>query len=185
MERLGSLSTSSINLSTKPAPSFSTLPTRALVRPRRWDIAVKHRLFRHMLKGGDPESVRVYKWHIAQRVGARIEAGIPTDRWKLTLNDYLASAQALLLSMVQDGFSPHHPIPVDRNGEILGGAHRLACALALNIETVPVARSDIECWAPAWNEAWFRDHGMQPADLDRLREDWQSLRTSNHGTPVA
>jgi hypothetical protein len=128
-----------------------------------------------MLKGGDSQSVDLYKWHIGCRVGARIEAGLPTDRWKLTLNDYLASAQALFLSMVQDGFSPHHPIPVDRNGEILGGAHRLACALALNIETVPVTKSDVAAWAPPWGEEYFRDHGMQPADLDRLREDWQSL----------
>lgn len=128
-----------------------------------------------MLKGEDKESVDLYRWHIAERVGARIEAGLPTDRWKLTLNDYLASAQALFLSMVQDGFSSHHPIPVDRNGEILGGAHRLACALALSIERVPVTKSDVAAWAPAWGEEYFRDHGMQPADLDRLREDWQSL----------
>jgi hypothetical protein len=129
-----------------------------------------------MLKGGDSQSVDLYKWHIGCRVGARIEAGLPTDRWKLTLNDYLASAQALFLSMVQDGFSPHHPIPVDRNGEILGGAHRLACALALNIEAVPVTKHDQAAWAPAWGEQWFKDNGMQPADLDRLSREWQSLR---------
>lgn len=142
---------------------------------------MKHRLFRHMLKGGDPESVIQYKWHIAERVGSRIEAGLPTDRWKLTLNDYLASAQALLLSMVQDGFSPHHPIPVDRSGEILGGAHRLACALALGIDRVLITRMDHTAWAPAWGEDWFRDHGMQPADLERLRQDWEALADHDEG----
>jgi hypothetical protein len=103
-------------------------------------------------------------------------ANLPTDKWKRTLYHYVSSAKALHNAMVHEGFRTEFAIPIDLEGELLGGAHRLACALALGMETVPVQMHQRFAWAPPWGEEYFRDHGMQPADLDRLREDWQSLR---------
>jgi hypothetical protein len=154
--------------------------TRSLITDRRWDLAVKWRFFKHLIHGGDPDSDRVYRWHIEKRSGRRMRAGVPTDKWKRSLDDYVASAGSLAGSMGMQGFLPEFAIPVDPAGELLGGAHRLACSLALGLETVRVERSVNRVWAPAWNEAWFIENGMNAADLERLRKDWQELNGLSH-----
>ena len=152
------------------------MPPARLVTPRRWDLAVKWRLFSHLLNGGDPDAERVYLWHIEQRSGARMRAGLSTDQWKRGLDDYLRSAIALVHSMAKDRFSPTSPIPIDPDGELLDGSHRVGCALALGLETVPVVRRANRAWAPAWDEAWFVANGMSGADLERLRADYGCIR---------
>jgi hypothetical protein len=141
---------------------------------------VKWRLFRHLLHGGDEDAVRVYRWHIEKRSGLRIKAGLPTDGWKRSLDDYLQSASALAGCMRRQGFFRGGAIPVDPDGELLGGAHRLACALALGIAEVPVTRDQRRVWAPAWGEAWFRDNEMAVEDIVRLRRDWLALYSGQH-----
>ncbi len=101
-----------------------------------------------------------------------MRAQLTTDVWKTSLEDYLSSAQALYQSMVAKGFDPAFPVPVDPNGELLGGAHRVACALALKIESIVVEHQERLVWAPAWGEQWFIQHGMSGEDLERLRQDW-------------
>ena len=136
---------------------------------------MKWRLFRSRLHGGDPDAERVYRWHIEARSGARLSAGLATDRWKRTIDDYVVSAGTLFASMFVDGFDPKQAIPLDPNGELLDGSHRLACALALGIEAVPVTHSSRLAWAPAWGEAWFVEKGMAAEDLARLRADYAAL----------
>lgn len=111
-------------------------------------------------------------------------AGVPTDVWKVTLEDYISAAGALCASMALRGFLPQGAVPVDPDGELLGGAHRVACALALGIEEIPVERKQNRVWAPPWGEQWFRDHGMPVEDLERLRQDWEALSSGQH-SPLA
>jgi hypothetical protein len=124
------------------------------------DIAVKYLYFNHLLGGKDSDLVKweeLYDWHIIRRSGHRMASGITTDQWKATLDDYHKSAKELLESMQKDGFSPLHPIYIDNHGELLGGAHRLACALTLKMSHVPVemrARKDPD-WPPPWDQDWF------------------------------
>jgi hypothetical protein len=142
------------------------------------DIAVKHRLFRSLLPGGEadnPEADRIYRWMIEQRSGWRMAQGLTTDLWKLKMADYVASAEALLWSMKAFGFLGHHPIPVDPDGELKNGSHRVACALALGIGDVVVVHDPEPAWAPPWDWAWFVDHGMADEDLERLRQDWEAI----------
>ena len=159
--------------------SFSTLPTRDLVTPRRLDLAVKHRLFSHLRTGGDAEAVDVYDWHIMKRSGARMAAGMPTDNWKTTIDHYHAAAAHLLASMEHNGFWPAHAIPVDLRGELLNGSHRLACAIALGIDEVPVERRTEYCWAKPWNREWFLANGVEPDVLERIERDWEILNGSD------
>lgn len=98
-----------------------------------------------------------------------------TDQWKRTVHDYVHSAAILLYSMSINGFDPDHVIPIDPDGELLGGAHRLACTLALGIDTVPVKPHEQRIWAPAWGRDWFVDNGMAEDDLIRLDVDWKAL----------
>ncbi len=145
-------------------------------------MAVKWRLFYHLRHGGnDPDSLRIYLWHIEKRSGNRMRAGVATDQWKRTPRDYLLAAELLYQSMTDRGFDPDYPIPIDPNGELLNGSHRVACALALGIGEVVVERSPHQVWAPPWGYGWFADHGMVKSGLDRLLTDWEKMHGRNLG----
>lgn len=140
---------------------------------------------RHLLHGGDPDAERVYRWHIEKRSGARMAAGLATDKWKRSVDEYVDAAQALVFSMAMHGFDPArfvhsmHPaegIPIDPNRELLDGSHRVAAALALGIPEMQVKREPSYVWAPAWGYDWFVENGMNEADLARLRSDWDEMR---------
>lgn len=169
------ISTSNISPSTPQETSFSLLPARTLVTPRRLDLALKYRFFRHLIDGKDPEAETLYRWHIEARSGYRMRAGLATDGWKRSVDHYVISAKALCNAMAHEGFRPECAVPIDPDGELLGGAHRVACALALQIKEIPVARQSRFAWAPPWDEQWFRDNGMKEEDLARLGGDRQSL----------
>lgn len=77
--------------------------------------------------------------------------------------------------MAHRGFLPEGAVPVDPDGELLGGAHRVACALALGIEEIAIERKENRAWAPPWDMQWFIDHGMGEEDLERLRQDWRFM----------
>lgn len=138
-------------------------------------MAIKARLFSHLLHGDDEDAIRVYLWHIVTRRQANLSVGVGMDANKATDAEYVPQAAALLASMVEKGFDPAFPIPIDPNGELLGGAHRVACALALGVEEVPVERKAQMVWAPAWGEQWFTAHGCLAEDLERIRRDWTAL----------
>jgi hypothetical protein len=102
---------------------------------------------------------------------------------KADTDHYVRMAAGLYASMVLRGFLASGAVPLDRNGELLGGAHRVACALALGIAEIPVVRMPQKVRAPAWDEQWFIDEGMGAEDLERLRQDWEGLRRSSaHGS---
>lgn len=124
--------------------------------------------------GDDRDSERVYRWHIEMRKSANAKIGLGMDS-KPDTDRYVSDSRALLISMATKGFDPAYAIPIDPDGELLGGSHRLACALALGIDVVPVTRQQQRAWAPAWGEQWFRDNGMDDEDLRRLATDWRSL----------
>lgn len=139
------------------------------------DLAVKWRFFRRLLGGNDPEAERVYRWHIEKRSGPRMHLGLATDQWKSSVDDYVIAARKLCDSMRAYGFQPDGAIPVDPNRELLGGAHRLACAIALSIPWVSVVELPRMVWAPPWHLEWFVEHGMTSSDLKRLEQDWELL----------
>lgn len=147
------------------------------------DLSVKFRFFRHLLGGNDRDSERVYRWHIDQRSGHRMREGIATDQWKLTTDDYVFACHLLLASM-RNGFQSRGAVPIDINGELLGGAHRVACALALGIQEIPVLREARRVWAPPWDWNWFCESGMMFDDLVRIWADWDLMRNGDNSSGI-
>jgi hypothetical protein len=138
---------------------------------------VKWRFFRHLLGyTRDDRAEKVYRWHIRERSGARLDLGIQTDKWKRDLDDYVLAASDLAASMKVFGFLPDGAIPVDADGELLGGAHRVACAIAVGMPHVTVTKIPRKVWAPPWHREWFVEHGMAQDDLRRLDDDWELMR---------
>ena len=153
----------------------SVVPTKSLVTLRRFDIAVKFRFFSHLCMGDDPDSERVYRWHIAARRNANAEINLGTDGEKDGIDDYVKTCKSLLVSISTKGFDPVYAVPIVPDGELLSGAHRLACALALGFGDIPVRRIAKTVWAPAWGRQWFIDNGVDLKDLARIEADWKAL----------
>jgi hypothetical protein len=145
-------------------------------------LAVKARYFRHLIHGGDADAGRVYRWHIETRKRANTRLYIGMDG-KSGTDQYVADCRQLLISMQALGFLTEHAAPIDLQGELLGGAHRVACALALGIEDTPVIRKNSLAWAPPWGEAWFIENRCAPEDLNHIRQDFQSLHGSHRCRP--
>lgn len=135
---------------------------------------MKYRYFCHLCIGDDPDSERVYRHHLDARKAALAKINLGMDG-KSGTDEYVHQARALLVSMATKGFDPAYAIPIDPDGELLGGAHRTACALALGIGDVPVKQHAQRAWAPAWGLEWFKDNGMATDDLARLRNDQDVL----------
>lgn len=106
-------------------------------------------------------------------------AGLATDQYKRSIADYRQAAQELFDDMCNNGFDYSQAIPVDVDGEILGGAHRIACALAVGIDDIPVVLHERKVWAPPWGEAWFRQNGYTHDEVETLR---QVMRYISDGT---
>lgn len=149
---------------------------RDLVTPRRLDIAVKWRMFEALGGRDDPQAMMFYRWHIEERVKHRWRQDLPMDGWKRSPDDYVASAKALFVSMKEKGYLPEHPVPVDPSGEILGGAHRIACAIALGIERIAVEHKVQDAWAAPWGAEWFLSKNIGPAQFGRVMADFRGIR---------
>lgn len=139
---------------------------RNLLTPKRLDYVIKWRFLRHIVEDDDPDSERVYRWHIQQRTGGR-----EPQSWKRSVDDYVACCGELIESLVARGFRSK-PLPVGRNGIVLAGAHRLAAAIALQMP-VPIQRMPKP--GLTWDEAELRRCGMLVADLERVVADYDRL----------
>jgi hypothetical protein len=142
---------------------------RVLLSPDRLDFAIKHRFFRHLAECGDPDSERVYRWHIEKRTGGR-EIG----SWKTSLQDYVKACGDLLDSMRVRGFDPAYPIRIGNNGRMMEGAHRTSCALYLDIPVsmVVVDREGRSC---PWGQEALIEYGIDRVDLLRVLDDFARL----------
>lgn len=112
-----------------------------------------------------------------------MKRGLKTDVWKASLRDYVNSAINLHESMSKNGYNPDCPIPVDEDGELYNGSHRLACALALGIDEVVVERLPGKVWAPPWDANWFREHEMHEKQIGDLERRLTQLRIGIEETP--
>lgn len=97
-----------------------------------------------------------------------MQAGVATDAWKRNIGDYIMAAEELYLSMRRFGFDPDHAVPIDQHGELFNGSHRVACALALGIDEIPVVNMPGHIWAPAWDADWFRANGLDERTIAAL-----------------
>lgn len=143
-----------------------------LLTPLRMDYVVKVRFFRHLLNGGDPDSERVYRWHIDKRTGGN-EPRSP----KNTVDDYVAACPLLLASIQKDGFHPDGAIKVAPDNRIVGsGAHRVSICLSLR-KPILIHRVD-RVPKLEWGRDWFVANGMSPDDLKELDRGWEELRNA-------
>lgn len=147
---------------------------RELLTPLRLDYMVKHRFFRHLISGDDPDAERVYRWHIQKRTNGNE----PINSEKNTVDDYVEDCRYLLHSLRTNGFLPRFGLSYRPTLLLVkGGAHRVAASLALGIDVMAEAVS-VEGGA-TWDYGWFARKGMERSDLDRLMDDWRKFESSD------
>lgn len=133
----------------------------------RLDIAVKARFFRHLDRDNDPDAERLYRWHIEARNG-----GVEKGSWKRSVDDFVTAARDLLASMKGLGFDPTCPVVIANGGGLVEGAHRLSCAVVLDVPVwVRVAKGP----APTWGREWFVRHGLGEQEVGAVESLWDEL----------
>ena len=132
--------------------------------PARLDIVVKLMFFEGVRNAG------IYRKHIEGRTGGRERRS-----WKTSVEDYFQAAQNLMRSMRANGFDPSEPVEFGSNLNLRGGAHRIACALALDVH-VRVRIADKPGKAAAWGEEYMRGAGMSDTELSPVLTRFERLQ---------
>ncbi|WP_349657580.1 FkbM family methyltransferase [Xanthomonas sp. 10-10] len=137
----------------------------------RLDIAAKLQFAQHYLGHSSAktiDAVGIYRQHIQQRTAGRE----PDALGKCCVADYELAFAKLIEDMRERGFQDHCAIPLDGDGRLLNGAHRLAAALALGLSTVAVVRLPPQWRAVDWSMSWFLHNGFAPQQINALLSTW-------------
>ncbi len=138
--------------------------------PRRLDIAIKARFFKHLLDGGDPGAETVYRRHILGRTG-----GVEPGSKKRSVEAYVSASEYLFESMLEHGFNAECPIAVCKTPRLRNGAHRIACSLVLGLGICRVV-SEKPGRSPPWGRNELLSCGMGAGAVDRAERDLKELR---------
>lgn len=153
------------------ANSIEYLPPQALWHVDRLDIGAKLLFARDYLGASSvrmTDTFGLYRKHILQRTQGRE----PESLTKTSLADYERCFMALIDAIKAAGFKDEFAIPVDADGRILNGAHRLSAALALQLDRVPVVRIPYPWKGLEWGMAWFLNQAFMPAEINQLLQLW-------------
>lgn len=162
------------------AGTIEYLPPAALWHVDRLDIAVKLLFAQHhlsLLDGCKTDAESFYTRHIFHRT----KGNEPGSLSKSSVEDYESSFKALIESIKSDGFKDEFAIPVNCQGKILNGAHRLAAALALQLEQVPVVRMPPPRKNWEWGMAWFLNQDFNPVEINQLIQLWANAHPDQIG----
>ena len=94
--------------------------------------------------------------------------------YKSGLKAYRKAFDNLLDSMKEKGFERKYFLPLDRNNEIINGAHRMASALALGLD-VWCYNYDVKIRSHRYDEKYFILHGFTDDDINRMNDVYESF----------
>lgn len=108
---------------------------------------------------------KVYREQVrAITKGACVEAG---NSKKKSLNDFCDCFDRLKQDIMKNGFDKEkYYVPVDRNMQILDGAHRVAIAIKLNIKIKIIKLDVVAC--DKYDFAFFEEQGLSDFVLDAM-----------------
>lgn len=147
-----------------------------LLFPERLDITCKYLFFKEFQKQKPNDDViQLYIKHIMKRTGGveKVDRFIPDQPKKMCIDDYVKSAKDLFEKMSKHGFDSCYPIHYYENG-IANGAHRIACSLVLQIETIPVKKVIPKKYV-TWDEQWFIDNEFTDNEVALLHKTKRKL----------
>ena len=132
------------------------VPARSLLKPQRFDLYAKLYYIGNVLTNRD-NAMRVYGEHIK---AFNPDGREPGREDKDGINDFVSAFDQIISHFKDHDFDDEiSVIPVDRNGVILDGAHRIA-ALAYFGKTVTIARFDGVEAKCDFDYTYFKNRGL-------------------------
>jgi hypothetical protein len=127
----------------------------------RLDVFLK-KLYFDVIGGGRKESsaliINLYRKHILIRTGGNEPPDLNCENHhikKFTIKDYELQAYELYKSIESEGFRVDRAVPVTENLLLVNGSHRLAAAISLGLESIPIARKST---GGVWGLDWFKKY---------------------------
>lgn len=136
----------------------------------RLDLVIKWRFFKSIQNNNDRDAEAIYCRHILARTNGREPGGS-----KLTIDDYVKAAHSLYCSMESDGFDGRFPVIIGSNGRLRDGAHRIACALALDVEYVQAKNDRRPGLATEWGRYFLKSCNFTELEVRRVESDLARL----------
>lgn len=158
----------------------ASVPAVDMVSSKRLDIVVKYLFARELLESRRNDFKKgIYKDLYIRHILMRTLGVEPIDKFSLevaqqknTVDDYVNSFKNLIKSISENGFDSSFPVPIDKQGQLGNGAHRLAAAVALNQS---VFIQDIDRGF-GWDFDWFNKQGFSVEDKQRILRGFVELK---------
>lgn len=144
--------------------SVETIEAKQLLCAKRLDIIAKVQYLKLKDIAHD-YAQSLYLEHIrVMTKDSFIEAGSHKEK----AQDFIDAFNALYDDMKHNGYREDLlPVPVDKNGVIMDGAHRVACAIVLNIP-IKIVKLPVEAIYDLYDYLYFEDRLMNERYLDNL-----------------
>jgi hypothetical protein len=131
----------------------------SLISLNRLDVFLK-KLYFDVISGRRIEDSglikNLYRKHIFLRTGGIEPPDLYSEQHfteKISIGDYEAQAQDLYKSIEAKGFNQQKAIAVSDDLLLMNGAHRLAAAVSLGLDAIPIERS---AGGGLWGTEWFK-----------------------------
>lgn len=149
---------------------------RSLLRANRMDVAIRYLYAKELLQGiENGEGCHLYE-KFFETVGAKepvsnkIFAYFSDYEQKEGIDAYKTAFQKLIFSMKEHGFEKEYFIPLDKHGELVNGAHRVAAAMALDTPVWVVDFPLFEGFHYDFSYAWLEDNGFDQRERMKIKE---------------
>lgn len=152
--------------------------TNELLNRKRLDLIVKYLYAKDILE--EPDNLYskdtykdLYIRHILMRTGG-ITSSLETLQ-KQCVDDYCKEYKTLIYKMKEKGFDKNFPVEVTTDGLISNGAHRIAAAMALGLNTEIITKNT----GYSWDFNWFCENGFNTEDKQRILKGFVDLKSEN------
>ncbi len=145
----------------KDSYTIETISPLSLFTHNRIDLAIKL-LYLVNRRYKDTFSRRIYEEHVRSISNGSFKE--PGNDQKNSLDSFLDTFETVYSSISRGGFDAKKSlIPISKNGSIINGAHRVACAISLN---TPVKCVRLDTIDHVYDYKFFFDRGLEPRMLD-------------------
>lgn len=154
---------------------------KALLREERLDVVIRSLYAKSIIKNDNNSKYETmyYKLMMTQNNGMEPTEGMISGffseySFKGGWKAFKKSFQELIISMQENGFERDYFIPLDIQGRMINGAHRLAVALALEVP-VWVRIYPYEGIRLIFDDIWLYEHGFSEEDIQYIKNVYEEL----------
>ena len=147
-----------------------------LITFKRLDLVVRYLYAKDILaRCGNNDILSLYKRNCLMRTGGIEPVNEHGISVKNSIGDYITQFKELIASLQEKGYDKNYPIPMQTNGCLANGAHRIAAAAALEMD-VEVQYVERGCKI---DFDWFVENGFSTEDKMRILKGFIDIHPEN------